>query len=55
MSENNQEIQRSNKVSYQEPPLPKASLIIWIICIGLLVILVCAWLFKLEEVAVLSE
>lgn len=51
MSENNQEIQRSNKVSYQEPPLPKASLIIWIICIGLLVILVWAWLFKLEEVS----
>lgn len=51
MSENNQEVQRSNKVSYQEPPLPKASLIIWIICIGLLVILVWAWLFKLEEVS----
>lgn len=32
-------------------PLPKASLFIWIICIGLLALLLWAWLFKLEEVS----
>lgn len=26
--------ERSNKVSYKEPPLPSASLVIWIIGIG---------------------
>lgn len=51
MSENSQVIQRSTKVSFQEPPLPKASLVIWIICIGLAVILIWAWMFKLEEVS----
>ena len=39
------------KLQELEPPLPKASLFIWIICIGLLVLLVWAWLFKLEEVS----
>ena len=34
-----------------EPPLPRTSLFIWIICIGLLVLLIWAWLFKLEEVS----
>ncbi|WP_166171846.1 HlyD family type I secretion periplasmic adaptor subunit [Acinetobacter sp. SA01] len=34
-----------------EPPLPQTSLFIWIICIGLLVLLIWAWLFKLEEVS----
>lgn len=34
-----------------EPPLPRTSLLIWIICIGLLVLLIWAWLFKLEEVS----
>lgn len=51
MSENKQEIQRSNKVSFKEPPLPKTSLIIWIITIGLAILLIWAWLFKLEEVS----
>ncbi|WP_180094448.1 MULTISPECIES: HlyD family type I secretion periplasmic adaptor subunit [unclassified Acinetobacter] len=51
MSENKQEIQRSTKVSFKEPPLPKSSLIIWIITIGLVILLVWAWLFKLEEVS----
>ena len=51
MSENKQEIQRSTKVSFKEPPLPKASLIIWIITIGLAILLIWAWLFKLEEVS----
>ncbi|PWB13005.1 secretion protein HlyD [Acinetobacter sp. AM] len=34
-----------------EPPLPRTSLFIWIICVGLLVLLIWAWLFKLEEVS----
>ncbi|UIJ74560.1 HlyD family type I secretion periplasmic adaptor subunit [Acinetobacter sp. SH20PTE14] len=51
MRENKQEIQRSTKVSFKEPPLPKSSLIIWIITIGLAILLVWAWLFKLEEVS----
>ena len=34
-----------------EPPLPRTSLFIWIICIGLLILLIWAWLFKLEEVS----
>jgi len=45
-----QQLKRSSKVSFQEPPLPKSSIIIWII-IGLLVLLSWAWLFKLEEVS----
>ncbi|KQE90296.1 HlyD family efflux transporter periplasmic adaptor subunit [Acinetobacter pittii] len=32
-------------------PLPKVSIFIWIICLGLLVLLIWAWLFKLEEVS----
>ncbi len=40
---------RSMQVTELEPPLPKASLFIWIICIGLAVLLLWAWLFKLEE------
>ncbi|MEN3978054.1 HlyD family type I secretion periplasmic adaptor subunit [Acinetobacter sp. CWB-B33] len=51
MSENNQVMTRSAKAAFQEPPLPKASLVIWIICLGLVIILVWAWLFKLEEVS----
>ncbi|MCW8037994.1 MULTISPECIES: HlyD family type I secretion periplasmic adaptor subunit [Acinetobacter] len=51
MSENNQVMTRSAKVAFQEPPLPKASLVIWIICLGLVTILVWAWLFELEEVS----
>src|SRR5690606_1690704 len=46
-----QTLTRSNKVSFQEPPLPKSSLVIWIIGIGLLILLAWAWLFKLEEVS----
>ena len=42
---------RSTKAAYQDPPLPKASLMIWLIGIGLLVILLWAWMFKLEEVS----
>lgn len=46
-----QELKRSSKVSFQEPPLPKSSVIIWIVGIGLLVLLIWAWLFSLEEVS----
>ena len=46
-----QQLKRSSKVSFKEPPLPKSSVIIWIIGIGLLVLLSWAWLFKLEEVS----
>jgi len=46
-----QTLTRLNKVSFQEPPLPKSSLIIWIVGIGLLILLTWAWLFKLEEVS----
>ena len=46
-----QQLKHSSKVSFQEPPLPKSSVIIWIIGIGLLVLLTWAWLFKLEEVS----
>ena len=41
----------STKAAYQDPPLPKASLMIWLIGIGLIVILCWAWMFKLEEVS----
>lgn len=34
-----------------EPPLPKASLFIWVIGIGLSSLLLWAWLFQLEEVS----
>lgn len=43
--------QRSLKVSQLEPPLPKVSVTIWIVGIGLLVLLIWAWVFKLEEVS----
>lgn len=51
MSDQLQLPKRSLKVSYKEPPLPRASLVIWIIGIGLLVLLLWAWLFQLEEVS----
>ena len=39
------------KAKELEPALPRASLFIWIICIGLLSLIIWAWLFKLEEVS----
>ena len=51
MSEQNNELKRSMKSKELEPPLPKASLFIWIIGIGFLVLLAWAWLFNLEEVS----
>lgn len=42
---------RSLKVTHLEPPLPKVSITIWVIGLGLLVLLIWAWMFKLEEVS----
>lgn len=42
---------KQSKLQQSEPHLPKSSLFIWIICIGLLALLLWAWLFKLEEVS----
>lgn len=51
MSDQQQEKARSLNVSYKEPPLPRASLIIWIVGIALVILVVWAWVFKLEEVS----
>ncbi|MFS1587685.1 secretion protein HlyD, partial [Acinetobacter radioresistens] len=51
MNDHKPELQRSMTVSYREPPLPKSSLVIWVVGLCLLVLLVWAWLFKLEEVS----
>lgn len=40
-----------NKNKQLRQPLPKVSLFIWIICFGVLFLLMWAWLFKLEEVS----
>ena len=42
---------RVQKINEIEPPLPKSSLFIWLICTGVIVLLIWAWLFKLEEVS----
>ncbi|QXW24894.1 HlyD family type I secretion periplasmic adaptor subunit [Acinetobacter bouvetii] len=42
---------KPGKFRETEPSLPKPSLFIWIICLGLLALLIWAWLFKLEEVS----
>ncbi|WP_287911063.1 HlyD family type I secretion periplasmic adaptor subunit [Acinetobacter sp.] len=44
-------MQETVKVKQLEPALPRASLFILIICVGLLALLIWAWLFKLEEVS----
>nr|WP_202743960.1 HlyD family type I secretion periplasmic adaptor subunit [Acinetobacter calcoaceticus] len=48
---NQTKILRSQKNKQLSRPLPKVSIFIWIICIGLLALLIWAWLFKLEEVS----
>lgn len=50
MSEKELNPQRVMKLTDLEPELPKSSVFIWLICISLLVFLVWAWVFKLEEV-----
>ena len=42
---------RPMKVTHLEPPLPKASIMIWVVCCGLIALLAWAWIFKLEEVS----
>ena len=42
---------RSMNVTYREPALPRATLVIWIVCIGLAIFLAWAWFFNLEEVS----
>lgn len=34
---------RSMNVTYREPALPRATLVIWIVCIGLAIFLAWAW------------
>ncbi|WP_335953201.1 HlyD family efflux transporter periplasmic adaptor subunit [Acinetobacter higginsii] len=48
-----QQVNKKNalNISGLAPSLPKISLFIWIVCIGLLLLLLWAWLFKLEEVS----
>ncbi|MFW2072606.1 HlyD family type I secretion periplasmic adaptor subunit [Acinetobacter gerneri] len=38
-------------VTHQEPPLPRASLMVWIIGLGLIILIIWAYVFKLEEVS----
>ncbi|MCH7331617.1 HlyD family type I secretion periplasmic adaptor subunit [Acinetobacter modestus] len=51
MSELEQANSRPMNVTYKEPSLPRSSFVIWIVGIGLLVLLIWAWLFNLEEVS----
>ena len=51
MSDQELNLKRSMKVTELEPPLPKSSLFIWIIGIGLVILFAWAWFFKLEEVS----
>ncbi|OTG77159.1 secretion protein HlyD [Acinetobacter sp. ANC 4169] len=51
MSDKSLNLKSGMKVTELEPPLPKASVFIWMICIGLLALLAWAWFFKLEEVS----
>ncbi len=49
MSEQQQELTRSMNVSYSEPPLPRASLVIWIVGIGLVIFFIWAWFLSLKK------
>lgn len=51
MSEATSASNNPSKASYQDPPLPRASIVIWIIVLGLIALLFWAWFFKLEEVS----
>ena len=51
MSEQQQADRRPMNVTYHEPKLPRSSLVVWVISAGLLVLLIWAWLFNLEEVS----
>ncbi len=51
MSHEVEKPQRTALPSFKEAPLPKSSVVIWIICIALVALLTWAWLFELEEVS----
>lgn len=51
MSEEQKTSSRPMNVTYKEPKLPRSTLVVWMIGIGLLVLLIWAWLFNLEEVS----
>lgn len=51
MSEATSVSSSNSKAAYQDPPLPRVSIVIWIIVLGLVALLVWAWFFKLEEVS----
>ncbi|EOR08796.1 HlyD family type I secretion periplasmic adaptor subunit [Acinetobacter sp. C32I] len=51
MSEQQQNSSRPMNVTYNEPKLPRSTLVVWMIGIGLLSLLIWAWLFNLEEVS----
>lgn len=51
MSGLNKKSKNTLQLSHKEPPLPKASYLIWIICIGLGALLTWAAIFELEEVS----
>ena len=51
MSEQQTERRPPMNVTYHEPKLPRASLVVWIIGVGLLVFFIWAWFFNLEEVS----
>ena len=51
MNAQQQQNPRSNVIAFSEPPLPKSSLVIWIVTLCLAIFLIWAWLFKLEEVS----
>ncbi|EPF69881.1 HlyD family type I secretion periplasmic adaptor subunit [Acinetobacter rudis] len=44
-------VSSNSKTTFQDPPLPRASIVIWIIVLGLSALLLWAWFFKLEEVS----
>nr|WP_174505584.1 HlyD family type I secretion periplasmic adaptor subunit [Acinetobacter sp. Marseille-Q1620] len=51
MSETGKKQNRTLNISHREPPLPKATFMVWIIGIGLMVFIIWAYCFKLEEVS----
>ncbi|MCH7314374.1 HlyD family type I secretion periplasmic adaptor subunit [Acinetobacter sp. ANC 3882] len=51
MSEQQQNSSRPMNVTYKEPKLPRSTLVVWMIGIGLFSLLIWAWLFNLEEVS----
>ena len=51
MSEQQQTNSRPMNVTYKEPKLPRSTLVVWLVGIGLVALFVWAWLFNLEEVS----